>query len=400
MARTAAGLTIADGQCLIDDGFVTETIAASPDGLAVAPEVADDCVVDASGLLVLPGIVDIHGDAFERQIMPRPGVDFPIDVALADSDRQAVANGITTVFHGVTWSWEPGLRGPDNARRLLAAIERLRPTLSADTRFHLRHEVFNLDAEATIVEWLSDKRIDILAFNDHMAATAEGMTRKQSLARMVERSGVSREEFLRIAARVRERRSEVPGSVARIAAAAEACGVPMLSHDDASPEQRLHYRALGCRVAEFPTTLETAQEAAAGGDAIVLGAPNVVRGGSHTGWTRASDMIAQGLCSVLASDYYYPAQLLAAFRLAADGTLPLARAWALVSAAPAAAAGLLDRGRIAPGLRADLLLVDATAQRPRLVATIAAGRIVHLVEADRLMRAPARHPARLQGALP
>lgn len=399
-ARPARGLTIADGLCLIDDRFVTETIAASPAGLAVASEDASDCVLDASGLLVLPGIVDIHGDAFERQIMPRPGVDFPIDVALTDSDRQAIANGITTVFHGVTWSWEPGLRGPDNARRLLAAIERLRPTLAADTRFHLRHEVFNLDAEPTVLEWLAAGRIDILAFNDHMAATAEGMTRKQSLARMVERSGVTRDEFLRIAAHVRDRKDEVAGSVARIAATAEAHRVPMLSHDDASPEQRQHYRALGCRVAEFPTTLETAQEAAAGGDAIVFGAPNVVRGGSHTGWTRASDMIAQGLCSVLASDYYYPAQLLAVFRLTADETLPLAQAWALVSSAPAAAAGLFDRGRIAPGLRADLLLVDATAQRPRLVATIAAGRIVHLVEADRLMRAHTRQPVRRQGALP
>jgi len=88
--------------------------------------------IDASGLIVLPGIVDLHGDAFERQMMPRPGVDFALDIALLDSDLQALANGITTVFHGVTWSWEPGLRGPDNARAMLDAIERLRPSLGAD----------------------------------------------------------------------------------------------------------------------------------------------------------------------------------------------------------------------------------------------------------------------------
>ena len=87
--------------------------------------------IDAGGLLVLPGIVDLHGDAFERQMMPRPGVDFAIDVALADSDRQAISNGITTVFHGTTWSWEPGLRSADNARKLLEAIEQLRPQLAA-----------------------------------------------------------------------------------------------------------------------------------------------------------------------------------------------------------------------------------------------------------------------------
>ena len=158
----------------------------------------------------------------------------------------------------------------------------------------------------------------------------------------------------------------------------------MLSHDDASPEQRRWFRALGCRLAEFPTTVETAQEAASQGDDIVLGAPNVVRGGSHTGWIDATEMIGRGLCSVLASDYYYPAPLLAAFALAQRGVLPFARAWALVSQAPAEAVRLDDRGRIAPGRRADLILVDASAagQQPRVVATIVAGRVVHLARAD------------------
>jgi alpha-D-ribose 1-methylphosphonate 5-triphosphate diphosphatase len=113
----------------------------------------------------------------------------------------------------------------------------------------------------------------------------------------------------------------------------------------------------------------------------------VVRGGSHTGWTKASDMIAKGLCSVLASDYYYPAQLLAAFRLAADDVLPLARGWDLISAAPAKAAGLSDRGVLAQGHRADIILVDDELPlRPRIVAVIAAGRLVHLTEANRLIR--------------
>ena len=161
----------------------------------------------------------------------------------------------------------------------------------------------------------------------------------------------------------------------------------MLSHDDDSPAMRSAFRAHGVGIAEFPVNEETAREAAAGGDAIVFGAPNVVRGGSHTGWTKASDMIAKGLCSILASDYYYPAQILAAFRLAADGVLPLARAWDLISAAPARAAGLVDRGVLAQGRRADVIVVDDEVPlRPRLVAVIAAGRLVHLTEADRLIR--------------
>jgi len=343
--------------------------------------------INATGLLVLPGIVDLHGDAFERQMMPRPGVDFPADVALADSDRQAINNGITTVYHAATWSWEPGLRSGDNARQLLENIESMRPQLAADTRFHLRHETYNLDAEAEIIEWLIDGRVDLFAFNDHMDATVTSLDKPQKRSRMVERSGLSSEAFDRLVARVASRGHDVPASIARLAQAGRGAGVRMLSHDDASPAQRSAFRAQGVGIAEFPVNEETARAAKAAGDFIVLGAPNVVRGGSHTGWTRASDMIAKGFCSVLASDYYYPAPLLAAFRLAADGILTLAEAWQLVSAAPARAAGLADRGVLAEGWRADVILVDDRIPLlPRIVGVIAAGRLVHLTEADRIAR--------------
>jgi alpha-D-ribose 1-methylphosphonate 5-triphosphate diphosphatase len=342
---------------------------------------------DAAGLLVLPGIVDLHGDAFERQMMPRPGVDFPIDVALVDSDRQAISNGITTVFHATTWSWEPGLRSGDNARQLLDAVERLRPQLAADTRYHLRHETYNLDAEAEVSRWLSAGRIDLLAFNDHMDTTVASLASPRRRNRMVERTGLSSDDFDRLVERVLSRAGAVPDSIARLASTARAADVPMLSHDDRSPAMRRSFRAQGVTIAEFPVTEDTAREAASGGDAIVLGAPNIVRGGSHIGWIKASDMIEKGLCTVLASDYYYPAQMLAAFRLAADGVLPLAQAWHLISAAPARAAGLADRGVLAEGRRADIILVDdAVPLRPRIIGVIAAGRLVHLTDADRLIR--------------
>jgi len=359
--------------------------------------------VDARDLLVLPGIVDLHGDAFERQMMPRPGVDFPIDVALFDSDRQAISNGITTVFHATTWSWEPGLRCGDNARLLLEAIESLRPQPRADTRFHLRHETYNLDAEAEIARWLSNGRIDLFAFNDHMDPTVSSLENPRKRNRMVERTGLSSEAFDRMVERIVSRADAVPGSIAHLAKTAEQAGVRMLSHDDNSPAMRKAFRAQGVRIAEFPVNEETAREAAAGGDAIVFGAPNVVRGGSHTGWTRASDMIEKGLCSVLASDYYYPAPLLAAFRLAADGVLPLSRAWDLISAGPARAAGLADRGMIADGCRADILLVDDTEPlRPRIVAVVAGGRLAYLAEAGRLgafSSAPRARPLRPNKAI-
>lgn len=379
---------VIDGGRSLIGGDLIETSLEIADGAIIS--IASDSRrgrlgLDAGGLLVLPGIVDLHGDAFERQLMPRPGVGFPVDVALVDSDRQAIANGITTVFHGTTWSWEPGLRGADNARRLLAAIETQRPHLAADTRFHLRQETYNLDAEAEIAQWLADGRVDLLAFNDHVQTSLHDPKKPEKRARMAERTGLTGEAFDQLAQRVVSRAGEVPGSIARLAAAARAAGVRTLSHDDETPAMRADFRKLGVDIAEFPINEETARAAAAAGDFIVFGAPNVVRGGSHTGWTNASDMIAKGLCSILASDYYYPAPLLAAFRLVADGTVPLHQAWALVSSAPAKAAGLADRGTLACGRRADIILVDdAVPLRPRVVGVIAAGRLVHLTEANRL----------------
>ncbi|MDA9435205.1 alpha-D-ribose 1-methylphosphonate 5-triphosphate diphosphatase [Bradyrhizobium sp. CCBAU 51627] len=379
---------IQGGRTLIGSEFVETSLGVSGTeiGHIDASRGRAQLAIDARNLLVLPGIVDLHGDAFERQMMPRAGVDFPIDVALAETDRQVISNGITTVFHATTWSWEPGLRSGDNARRLLEAIERQRPHFAADTRFHLRHETYNLDAEAEIGQWLSEGRVDLFAFNDHMDGTVADMAKPRKRNRMVERTGLSSEAFDKLVAHVVSRAAGVPASITRLAAVARGAEVRMLSHDDATPSMRRNFRAMGVTLAEFPINEETAREAAAAGDAIVYGAPNVVRGGSHTGWTKASDMIAKGLCSVLASDYYYPAPLLAAFRLAADGVLPLAEAWHLISSAPARATGLTDRGALAAGRRADILLVDDNIPlRPRLIAVIAAGKLVHLTDATRLL---------------
>ncbi|MCV9938624.1 alpha-D-ribose 1-methylphosphonate 5-triphosphate diphosphatase [Boseaceae bacterium BT-24-1] len=335
--------------------------------------------IDANGLYVLPGIVDCHGDAFERHIMPRPGVSFDIDLALRDADRAILASGITTAFHGVTWSWEPGLRGADNARRLVERIAALKPELGADTRFHLRHETFHLAAEAEIIDWLGTGRVGVLAFNDHTGGILKSSSRPGKIAKMVERTGLTHEDFMALAENVWARKDEVPGSVERLAAAARAAGVPAMSHDDMTPQMRRWYRGLGVTVTEFPINEATTREAAAHGEAIVFGAPNVVRGGSHLDCPAAEAMVRAGLCTILASDYYYPALPLAPFILARKGAADFATAWRLVSQGPAEALGLSDRGIIASGKRADLVLI-APEPQPRIVATIAGGRLVHLAD--------------------
>lgn len=374
-------LHITGGELLADDALVRADLVTDGERIlgldAAAP--AGALRIDARGLYVLPGIVDCHGDAFERHIMPRPGVSFAIDLALRDADRAILASGITTAFHGVTWSWEPGLRGAENARLLVERIAALKAELGADTRFHLRHETFNLAAEAEIVDWLGSGRVGVLAFNDHTGGILKSRARPDKVARMVERTGLSHDAFMALVDDVWDRRDAVPAATARLAAAARAAGIPVMSHDDMTPEMRRWYRDLGVTVAEFPLDEATAREAAAHGEAIVFGAPNVVRGGSHTGCPAAEEMVRAGLCTILASDYYYPALPLAPFILARRGAASFGSAWRLVSQGPAQALGLTDRGTLAAGKRADLVLV-APEPQPRVVATIAGGRLVHLAD--------------------
>lgn len=380
------GYIIERGAALISDRFAPADLAVSSDGLSLDGSGVDAQLrFDATGLLVLPGIVDVHGDAFERQIMPRPGVDFPTELALVDTDRQLVANGITTACHGVTFSWEPGLRGEENATRTIEAVERLRPDLLADTHVHLRHETFNLEGEETILRWIANGRLKVLAFNDHMEGIVKTPTSKRTkLGNMIERSGLTEADFSALVDRLWARRDEVPACIERIAAAGRAAGLVMMSHDDPTVEERLRFRALGCAIAEFPMTEEAAREAVEAGETTVFGAPNVVRGGSHTGCPAAAEMAASGLATVLASDYYYPAMVQASAMLDRSGILPLEAAWALVSANPARALGLTDRGEIASGKRGDLVIVERVSAGLRVVATFAAGKLVFSTQGNRI----------------
>jgi len=348
---------------------------------------------DASGLLVLPGIIDLHGDAFERQLQPRPGINFNASLALADTEAQLLANGITTAYHGLTLSWEPGLRGLAAWRAFLAALEDLRFRQTCDMRIHLRWEAFNLEALDEAMADIEAGKVGLLAFNDHTPGILQKLDQPGGHT-YGKRAGVPHAAFKALAEQAASRAAEVEAGLMRIAAAARKVHLPMASHDDDTPAARARFRALGAGICEFPMAEEVGLAARAAGDFVVMGAPNVVRGGSHIGWASATELVESGICNILASDYFYAALLQAPFILAARGSLDLASAWALVSTNPAAAAGLTDRGRIAPGLRADLLVVDPSPPQPRSIATFAGGRVAWLSAAgwDRLRSAVATEP--------
>jgi alpha-D-ribose 1-methylphosphonate 5-triphosphate diphosphatase len=314
-------------------------------GETIAADRTDGRWFDARGLLVLPGIIDLHGDAFERQVQPRPGVDFPMDLAIAETEAQLLANGITTAFHGVTLSWEPGLRSARAWTALLAALAKHRPRQLCDMRVHLRWEAFNLDALDLALGAIAEGAVHLLAFNDHTPSILRKMADPVTGAKYSDRAGMNLEAFRTLAT-----------------------GIGALS------ESRAAFRAEGARISDFPMNEPTARAATEAGDWVVMGSPNVVRGGSHMGWASAARMAEAGLCQILTSDYFYPALLRAAFILGEGGGL--AKRWDLISANPAAA-GLHDRGRIEPGRRADLVVVAAD-PAPHVVATIAGGGIAYL----------------------
>ena len=338
-------------------------------------------VIDARGLILAPALIDVHGDAFERQLMPRPGVFFPTEAAVLDTDRQLATNGIATAYHALTLGWEPGLRDVARGRAVMQAIRDLAPRLLVENRVQLRWETFAFEALDTIAWALDAPLLPSVAFNDHTSMTMraydvpiqnrafefspdftvaelDDVRMRKRTASKAHRSGISEDDYIALLGKIWDRRSDVPAAIDTVAEMARAKGAPMLSHDDTRAETRAWFRHRGAHVAEFPMVLEAAEAARAHGDTIIFGAPNAARGGSHIGSLAAGDMVEAGLCDALASDYFYPAMLAAIARLDADRRADRLRLWSLVSSGPARAMNLTDRGEIALGKRADLVLVD------------------------------------------
>ncbi|MEL7466571.1 MAG: alpha-D-ribose 1-methylphosphonate 5-triphosphate diphosphatase [Pseudomonadota bacterium] len=368
-------LTITGAQVLGADGFETRDLFIVDGAIAEDPAAGAE-VLEGAGLYAAPGIVDLHGDGFERNFSPRPGVFFDIETALIETDRQLLANGITTGYLALTISWEPGLRSLENARRFIDAWTRLRPSFVTDMRIQLRWETAALDAVEDVEAWLQLDPAPTLAFNDHFSLLLKPTeTLGRDLTKYAARAGLTAAEYEALTRRTEARLDEVPAAIKRLAKAAAAAGVPCFSHDEMTAEARRAHRTLGIAVSEFPMTREAAQEAVAGGEATVLGAPNVVRGGSHIGALDAAPAAREGLCAALASDYYYPSQMQAAARLLDEGEKGSADVWSLVSGGPARAVGFADRGALATGTRADVVLFRRSGARAEVVATIAEGRV-------------------------
>jgi alpha-D-ribose 1-methylphosphonate 5-triphosphate diphosphatase len=364
-------LTFTGARVLRPGGLTEAPVALSRGLVAEAPMGRR---VDLSGHLVLPGIVDIHGDGFERHLAPRRGALESLSAGLASLDAELAANGITTAVVAQFFSWEGGMRGPDFAEALAAALAGT-PTMAA-MLMQLRLEIGMVPDYDRALALVDRARIPYVVLNDHLPHRELAAGRRPpSLTGQALKARRSPEAHRALLQQMHDAWDAVPGALEQLCAALRERGVLIGSHDDHTPEDRARGRALGATLSEFPETLAAAREAHGAGEGVVMGAPNLVRGGSHAGKVAAADLVAEGLVDALASDYHYPAPARAAFRLASTG-MDLAQAWALLSEGPARLLGLSDRGRIAPGLRADLVIVEAATGR--IAATVAGGAVSHL----------------------
>ena len=354
-----------------------------PEGLSRAPlSFAEGVIndrpvgrsVDLTGFQVLPGIVDLHGDAFERHLAPRRGAMKQLSEGLVAAEAELAANGMTTAVLAQFVSWEGGLRGLEFADQVFSGIRDTAPELVTDIRPQLRFETHILDLYDSLPRRMAEWGVGYVVFNDHLPhdRLAAGKMPKRLVGQAL-KAGRSPESHLAQMQEMHARRDEVPAALDRLCAELAQRGVKMGSHDDQTAEGRDLWRARGVTLAEFPETQEAAEAAHGAGDAVIMGAPNVVRGGSHNGNLSALDLISMGLCHALASDYHYPSPRRAALMLAQSGLLDLAGAWALVSSGPAQVLGLTDRGTLAPGKRADIVVLDKTTGR--VAAAVGAGRV-------------------------
>ncbi|MDP2084014.1 MAG: alpha-D-ribose 1-methylphosphonate 5-triphosphate diphosphatase [Gemmobacter sp.] len=318
--------------------------------------------IDCGGDLLMPGLVELHTDNLERHIQPRPKVGWPHQAAIVAHDAELASVGITTVFDALRVGSvvSNGKLGYDEYARALAEEVldlRAQGAMRISHRLHLRAEVCSETLIAELEKFGPEDRVGIVSLMDHTPGQRQFSDLTQLRNYVRGKHGLSEAEFemhvanqQALSARVRSIHE------AAAVAAARRYGAVLASHDDTTPEQVITSRRHGVRFAEFPTTEAAALTCHGQGIAVMMGAPNLIRGGSHSGNVAAQALAEAGLLDILSSDYV-PSALLSGALMLGDLWGDMARGIATVTAAPAAATGLEDRGRLVPGLRADVIRV-------------------------------------------
>jgi alpha-D-ribose 1-methylphosphonate 5-triphosphate diphosphatase len=368
-ARIATEDSVVEGSLAIRDG----RIAALDHGSSGVPG-----AVDLGGDWLLPGLVELHTDNLERLFAPRPGVRWPADAAMLTHDAQVAAAGITTVCDAVCVGFYGGKSERlDYLNLSIDVLRRARRAgaLKAEHFLHLRLELTDPHMLELFEPLKDEPSLRLVSFMDHTPGQRQWRDIDKLRTFHLGREVKTEAEFqAMIARRVGEQRVFVDRHRAEVLRLLEGHEVVRASHDDTTPEHVAEARACGCAISEFPTTVEAAVAAREAGMGIVMGAPNLVIGGSHSGNVAAADLVEHGLLDAFSSDYVPASLLQSAFLLREGFGLPMQEAIAPVTRNPAALLGLADRGRIAIGLRADLIRVREIGTTPTVVEVWREGR--------------------------
>ena len=370
-ARIVLANEIVAGHVLVRDG----RIAAVGSGGTSVPGAHD-----LEGDYLLPGLVEMHTDNLERHAMPRPKVTFPMQAAVQAHDGEIASAGITTVLDaiGVGDPYNDGFRSRDQGE-LLRVLDRLEAagSLRADHHIHVRAELPAPNTLELFEPFRGHRRLRLISLMDHTPGQRQWSEIEHARVYYTGKKGWSSEKFdaeVRIAP---ERQAKYAQPHRQwFADFARAHRVALATHDDTTVAHVDEAVALGAAMSEFPTTLAAARHARASGLATIAGAPNVVRGGSHSGNVSALELAREGVLDALSSDYVPASLLLAAWILKRDAGFSLSEAVGVVSRAPARACGFDDRGEIANGLRADLVRVREVDGHPVVREVWSVGRRV------------------------
>ena len=353
------------------------------DGRPADERTSCETVVDVRGAYLLPGFIDIHSDMIEGLLQPRSTAMMDFETGLWEAEKQLAACGITTIFHSVSMfregSWDAReIRTAPRVRELADLIDAMRkkPGL-IHNRYHLRYEMDNLECYGLVTELMRQGKVQMLSLMDHRPG--QGQYRDLNVYRRHLPSAgkdLTDGEFAELVKRETEKPMLTGEKLFCLAELARQLGIPLSSHDDDSLERVAENERLGVSVSEFPISMEVAGAARERGIAILLGAPNILLGGSHSGNLSAEEAIRRGCADILCSDYYPQALLRAVFCLAEKQVVPLYEACRFVSLNPARAAGLSrETGSLEKGKQADFLIVEAEGySRPRLLQTWVSGR--------------------------
>ena len=368
-------LILTNAAMVTDDGVIDGSLSVENGTISEIAENGSTArgAIDLEGDYLLPGFVELHTDNLEKHFAPRPGVSWPQVPAVLAHDAQLAAAGITTVLDALSVGDLNENSGRlRNLASMAAAIAdaRDRNLLRADHFLHLRCEVSHGGMIELFEEYQDDETVRLVSLMDHTPGQRQ-FTRLDKYAEYFQgKYGMSDEQLACFMEekRVNQERFSAPNRAA-IVERCRARGIPMASHDDATPEHVDEALENGVTVAEFPTTIDAAAKAHGAGLKVLMGAPNIVLGGSHSGNVSAMDLGKAGVLDIVSSDYVPSSIVQGVFRLwqaGAKKTLP--DAVAAVTKTPADIAGLTDRGEIAPGKKADLVRVAMDGDTPVVVS--------------------------------